>query len=182
MNDPNKLLFIHIPKTGGMSIKSIIGGLLFDLDFNDRHLTAEAFCSRISKQLYDKLYKFTVVRNPYDRLVSYYYFMLNDIDHKEHVVQTQTLSEYIVWASEGNVATQFEQVSIHGRIAVNRLLKFENLQEDWSELAQEFGLQEYLPCVNESMHSYWQDEFSPADMQIIYESFEVDFKMFGYCK
>lgn len=175
-----ELLFIHIPKTGGMSIKSILEGSLFDLDFNNRHLFAVEFCARISKQLYDKLYKFTVVRNPYDRLVSYYYFMLKDDFHVDHIVHTQSLSEYVVWACEGGVSTQFEQVSLNGRIAVDRILYFETLQDDWEQLAYEFALESQLPVTNASSHMHWCNELSEEDMGLIYKSFLVDFKMFGY--
>lgn len=180
MSEAKPLLFIHIPKTGGMAIKSILKDSLFDLDFKNRHLFAREFCDRISRQLYDKLYKFTVVRNPYDRLVSYYYFMLNDVDHTDHIVHTQTLSEYIAWACDDNVSTQFEQISLNGRIAVDRILYFETLQEDWERLAVEFNLPTVLPALNTSAHMHWCNELSIGDMESIYDSFLVDFKMFGY--
>ena len=183
MKDPDKLLFIHIPKTGGMSIRSMLNATLFDLDFGNRHLSAVGYCSKISRELFDKLYKFTVVRNPYDRLVSYYYFMQTDDSHPMHIeLRELTLSEYIERACNFAVYTQFKQVEIEGRIVVDRILRFENLDEDWKQLATEFGLPEFLPKVNTSAHCNWQEELSISDMGAVYKSFEVDFKMFGYNK
>lgn len=181
MNDPNRLLFIHIPKTGGMSIKEMLKDTLFDLDLDNRHLSISELRDKLTKPLFDKLFKFTVVRNPYDRLVSYYYFMQTDDSHPEHTrLRELTLSEYVDWACDFNLSTQFMQISIEGRLAVDCILRFENLAEGWLSLAKQFGLPSELPHVNKSEHEHWEQELTEEDKRKIYNSFEIDFMMLCY--
>lgn len=76
----NSLTFIHVPKTGGTSI----GEWIVDSSYEYRKLFDADHASFF---LIDEAYKkdlFAVVRNPYDRLVSYYYHYGNMIYNKSH--------------------------------------------------------------------------------------------------
>ena len=65
-SDDLQCCFIHIPKTAGTSIGKL---LLDDLNAYDNkcHLTLQPYLR------YPDYYKFTFIRNPWDRIVSYYY-------------------------------------------------------------------------------------------------------------
>jgi len=74
----NHTLFIHIPKTGGTSLVSHICRCC-DLRPNtriDKHITLQALhnrgCGKVN--VWDTIV--TLIRNPYARMVSLYYFML----------------------------------------------------------------------------------------------------------
>ena len=71
-----KCIYIHIPKTGGMSIESILGSNLKNI--HQRPLSIKhGYPSEWKYPKYwKKYYKFTFVRNPWDRAVSAYYFNL----------------------------------------------------------------------------------------------------------
>lgn len=98
----DKIIFIHIPKTGGSTIeyallasqgiklplenvhRSIFENLteqeldLFLIDKNQdkpQHMTAQWYKQNLID--YDSYYKFAVVRNPYDRFLSEYYWQKN---------------------------------------------------------------------------------------------------------
>lgn len=102
----NKLIFIHIPKTGGTSIEHTLGLLdkdhLFSfkrsvismpeiaenfqglekniiLSITPQHLTS-CHLQKIVKN-YDLYTKFTIIRNPYDRVVSEYHY-IKTMPHK----------------------------------------------------------------------------------------------------
>ena len=65
----NKIVFIHIPRTGGTSIKSALN--LHDKIYKEDvyHMSA----NDIPKECED-YFKFTFVRNPFDRFVSLYFY------------------------------------------------------------------------------------------------------------
>ncbi len=78
---------VNIPKTGGSSFSD----LFYKLDPDARessskingneppygHMTASRIRSRVGDKVYDKYFKFTFIRNPYDWFKSYYLHRLN---------------------------------------------------------------------------------------------------------
>ncbi len=70
-----KVIFIHIPKTGGVSIgDALLQTSWFKLT-EPRHLTAATLKERMGAETFNNNFIFTMVRNPWDRLVSAYYFL-----------------------------------------------------------------------------------------------------------
>lgn len=66
-----KIIFIHAPRTSGTSIeKSILNGKL--VPDTMKHLRASQF-KKMFHEDWDKFYKFTIVRNPWDRVISMYH-------------------------------------------------------------------------------------------------------------
>ena len=79
----SKVLFVHIPKTAGTTIETALGlksaeclydfqGKKADQIVTRQHLFASEYRNIIDNV--DNLYRVSVVRNPYDRLVSAYHF------------------------------------------------------------------------------------------------------------
>lgn len=71
-----KLIFIHVPKCAGRSINDL---------FNQRfdHFTDRYYEQEYNKQWHNSEFiKFTIVRNPFDRLLSMYTYMMQ---HRRHI-------------------------------------------------------------------------------------------------
>ena len=92
--EDQKTIFIHIPKTGGTSITK-----KFLPDFQDfKHKDFLSYKNLLKDKINN--YKiFTVVRNPYDRIVSYF---------NMHITQTPFLQEKIIERSPQNIRKAFE--------------------------------------------------------------------------
>jgi hypothetical protein len=75
-----KLIFIHVPKTGGTSIEKILNlrnnyngyGILENKAL--QHLKWNSYKLFLGDNIFNNYYKFSVVRNPIDRLISEYYW------------------------------------------------------------------------------------------------------------
>ena len=68
--DKEKLIFVHIPKNAGSAIKS----LFFEKDELEtpfKHKTINEIKKENPKE-YNSYRKFAIVRNPYDRMISWY--------------------------------------------------------------------------------------------------------------
>ena len=80
----NKLIFIHIPKTGGTTIekffnlrKKINGYGDASGDFKGKslqHLIGLDIRKILGEKVFNNFFKFTIVRNPIDRVISEYYW------------------------------------------------------------------------------------------------------------
>ncbi len=63
-------IFIHIPKCAGVSVcQSLFGNL------GPGHLTLRQHQEVLDSRTFDSMFKFSFVRNPWDRLVSAFYFL-----------------------------------------------------------------------------------------------------------
>jgi len=90
-----KVIFIHIPKTGGMSItnifrkdpKSSFNGMKFGIREKDGtirkdgilmgpHGTIKDHKRLMDKDIFDEYFKFSVIRNPWDRFASIYKYFI----------------------------------------------------------------------------------------------------------
>ena len=66
------ILFIHVPKTGGISVKRALYG---DINRGHGHVRAITYRTKLGKNTFNNLFKLAVVRNTWDRLVSAYHYL-----------------------------------------------------------------------------------------------------------
>ena len=78
LSNEHKFFFMHIPKTGGTSLRNALNTLIqspqpyTERDMEKKHRPAHLVKDETDN--WDNLWKFTFIRNPYDRMVSYYTF------------------------------------------------------------------------------------------------------------
>ena len=102
----NKCIFVHIPKAAGISI----GYSLFGRHTGN-HTTIEEYQIAFNKQEFECFFKFTFVRNPFDRLFSAFHFMRkggrNPDDARwteEHLSKFNTFEDFVLnWVNEENI-------------------------------------------------------------------------------
>src|ERR1043166_7912897 len=141
-----RFLFVHIPKTAGNSIQSIlreysqdeIVALRGEQDGIERfglrnpkykikkHSTLVEYRTALGEARFRDLYKFTCVRNPWDRMVSYYFTPtqnVKDWDRKKFkkvVSKALSVADYL----------RLEKDEADPFCNVDYLMRFENLAED----------------------------------------------------
>ena len=71
-----KCIYIHIPKTGGMSIETILGENIKNLHQQSIKIKHGTPFEWDYPKYWKDFYTFTFVRNPWDRVVSSYLFNL----------------------------------------------------------------------------------------------------------
>lgn len=74
--EKHKCLFIHIPKTGGSSVENMFlnnGESKSEIDCNLKHLTFYECKKKFGRGVLNDYFKFSVVRNPWDRFYSYWF-------------------------------------------------------------------------------------------------------------
>ena len=66
--DKHKIIFVHIPKNAGTSVKNLFSKKL-ERPFQNKTINE---IKKENPKAYNSYRKFTVVRNPYDRVISWY--------------------------------------------------------------------------------------------------------------
>ena len=202
-----RLIFVHVPKTGGTSI--IYGtGNSWEL----RGANGEFIHSTISdyrSYVADGYSTFSVVRNPCDRFLSCYRFSISDrnfwhrkggVPHSDRVFcSIHDIDEILEalhsqvdpdtgWLRSGDLVhqswmPQFRYVTDGGRIVVDRLLRFETLSSDYAVLAHDYGLGgNTLKHMNRSDVPQDFVTLSGKQLDMIHEIYRKDFEILGYDK
>lgn len=170
-----RCLFVHIPKTAGQSIEAYFmqhlklpeserDALLLSKNSDPRlgpprlsHLKASEYLSggHITPELFQAYYKFSFVRNPWDRLVSFYKYRghAHRYDFKtfvfRHMPKPSWTNDYC------HVTPQYDFLYQDGRCQVDFVGRFENLQADFDRVCEAVGLpQGKLPHANKSLQRH----------------------------
>lgn len=200
-----KFLFLHIPKTGGSSMQE---ALYHFLDFEYAgisHATLLNYKHYLDKDLYDSLFKFTTIRNPWDLQVSCWrYFVLpNKIE--------MSFDEYIKWKFEGSILDMVDRLPrdvegmsvdflqtafyIHrtpltywfidesGNFLVDYILTLERYNEHFKTVCSHLGIDNvFIPKHNVSNNNDepYQNLYTEETKKIVSKVFSLDIKLFGY--
>jgi len=111
-----------------------------------RHNSANQIRSYIGKKIWNSYYKFCVVRNPWDRLLSYY-FWRNKSEPRPGI------SEFLESKWHANLLTfGINLYTDIDKIVVDKICLYESLEEDLEEVRLRIGLPEklVLPRANAS--------------------------------
>jgi hypothetical protein len=152
-----------------------------------QHLTYQEIMTNKKFHQNKKLIKFTIIRNPYDRIISAYHFLGKNLTFKHFVYWVyQELDNYYRKNVKPFVVIlpQWEfLVDELGKIRIPHLIKFENLNEEFKKFCDKYKLKLDLPHINKRVRNkkileYYDQEL--ADM--VYHIYRWDFKLLKFKK
>jgi aromatic ring-cleaving dioxygenase len=178
-------IFIHITKTAGTSIGNAIGLPV------KHHLTAKEVIAKIGKQKWNTAYKFTFVRNPWDKVVSLYEYRRKKDKTKiasRNIPFTEwvklTLGPHSDPFYYNNVKSFQPQVEwlkdAEGNIDIDFIGKFESIHADFEQIKLAIGTSAELPHLNATSRSNYRDYYTDETRQIIAAWYKEDIEAFGY--
>jgi hypothetical protein len=146
------------------------------------HVTALTVKRCLSAGLYSGLFKFAFVRNPWDRLVSRYSYLLRSENHPRHrLIKTMNFEDYLHWEIRRGKMSQHTYVcDRRGKLIVDFIGRFERLHEDFSKICERLQLRAELPKANASSHRDYREYYTPATRELVAKNFQRDIQLFGY--
>jgi len=176
--------FIHIPKTGGTSI---IHALKLNSSSVKKHGKSTKYIGGHSTLREYTPNTFTVVRNPFDRLVSSFCYAKtkNNFYYKKHPYYEYIADcdfeafVRILSAVEGffQLRPQSDYICDNkNNLLVDHVLKYENLQEDFNKF---WDIK--LPHLNKSDRDKdWKKYYNKNTIKSVYKFYKKDFEIFNY--
>ena len=180
-------LFIHIPKTAGISVSNSIFG-----DVKWGHRTVNYYKSYYGDEVFNSLYKFCFVRNPYDRLFSAYTFLknggINDQDlafSQKYLEEYLTFEDFVLRGLEKkeimqwvHFKPQYTFVCDEGdKIVMDFVGKMETINEDFKYLCKQININN-VELKKLNMSSVKKNYFSEEVKSIIKTKYQKDFTHF----
>lgn len=181
-----EVIFIHILKTAGTSVINAIGQ-----DFK-LHLPVTEVLRRVGEDNYHQAYTFSFVRNPWDKVYSHYKY---NVKTNQHLMKTHPINfndwvlkcfgphkDYFYYHRQIQFTDQLTWlIDETGKIKVDFIGRFENLNEDFEIVKNKLELQNSLPHLNKTQkEKSYQEQYNAQSREIIAQVFKRDIEYFNY--
>jgi hypothetical protein len=198
----HKFIFFAIPKTGTHSIRFALRphlgnedeeqvGLfhqskLNTIDFyrRDGHLTVADIKPFISDEIWNSYYKFSFVRNPWDRLISTFFFRNRNLPLQPELIipyikkklEDKDFEASLFYKSQANYL-----VDENKNLAIDFIGKTETMQADFEKICQKIGIEPtILDQKNQSVHHHYKSYYDDDLKELIASVYKKDIALFNY--
>jgi len=199
--------FFHVPKTAGSSVRVALGRHATCVDdyWANRalarigipvncfapwpytklrpHASAATLAAWVPPEIFERLFKFAFVRNPWDLLVSYWHYLRHNPGHHRGRI-ARRLPDFAAYVEYEIRRGQFSQSGLlcdrRGRLLVDFVGRYESLPTDFTFVCRRIGIEATLPRVNAGRRGDYRDYYTPALAARVAEAFAADVERFGY--
>ena len=186
----HKCIFIHIPKSAGSTIHSILKNKSCTVTSDHKTM----YDLSLRRSTIKQCFKFTFVRNPWDRFVStYFYFKKYGRDNLGDMMTGYIVNSFNSFRDFAinfpNIPNQLfryphfnEQVSwMQGQPPFDFIGRFENLQDDFNTVCNKLSIPvQKIPRLNPSRHGHYTKYYDNETREIVAERYAKDIEHFGY--
>ena len=198
-----KYLFVHINKSGGGIITKNMetNG---NVELTGYHRSLSKMISLIPKEKHNQLYIFTVVRNPWDRMISLYFYYKDKNYHSEFFSGDPEIdNDFNKWIKY-IYSDKFDKTRIHSDVNVftncfsnqlnwlkdknenimriNKILKFENMKSELNDfLKTKLQLKNIIDeKVHPTNHDHYSKYYNEESKELVRLNYKEDIDFFGY--
>jgi hypothetical protein len=189
-----KFIFLHLPKTGGTSINSSLSSYCKHPanDSNSgafsKHARIETMYNNIGKDKFDEYFKFTIVRNPWDRILSLYFWGTQIKPNRGIQQNWITEDNFSSWIKTTFVKDKLYQIwpnqidlmSMNKKNTIDFTGRFENLETDWNYICNKLGVDNELKFLYSTKHKPYYEYYDTESIEIINKFYTNDIKTFNY--
>lgn len=144
------------------------------------HMRGERVKQLIGERIWNSYFKFCFERNPWDKVISGYYYGYRDSEDDSK----PTLSEYI---QKGNLkySSSHYIYTSKGKVIVDKVFLYENLDESLREISNYLNLPEplELPKAKAGLRKdrrHYREILSESERDVIAQSYRREIKLFDY--
>jgi len=185
-----KIIFVHIPKTAGISVAKAIFG-----DVSLEGHRSIMFYKNLLNEDFSEYFTFSVVRNPWDRLYSAFKFLekggINIHDrnaYEQYLEEYKDFEDFVINGLNKKMIYEIMHFipqseficSKDGKIDVNYIARFENLKDDISKLSEKINNPIELDHHNSNKKVSYKEIYTSDMIKKVEEIYKMDVINFNY--
>ncbi|MGX2041936.1 sulfotransferase family 2 domain-containing protein [Methylocaldum sp. MU1018] len=206
-------LFVHIAKTGGTSVRDA----LWRQKWTDPYRIPQFLCSKLSamtghkigakfprhakiiaakemlpREVFEGLFKFAFVRNPWDLQVSSYHHIRRE--RPQLITHIDSFEAFLRWKLDparppqyhADMSTELQSdyvIDLHGNTVVDFLGRYEFLIEDFDTACKRIGIKTpKLPHSRKAAdrRKDYREYYDDVTAQLVADHYRADIERFGY--
>lgn len=189
----HRCIFVHVPKCAGIAVAQSLFG-----NHGGHHMGIRQYQLAFTEAEFSNFFKFTFVRNPWDRLYSAYRYLEAGGRHiiaKEwfdrELRQFGSFREFVLrWLNEQSVNSYLHFVPQHrflvdcrNRQCLDFVGRFEHLERDFAHVCRQLGIERKLEVRNVTKGSAvpsYRDAYDQESTDIVARIYRRDIELFGY--
>lgn len=183
----HRAIFVHIPKTGGSSVAQALFG-------ESRHVPYFEY-EHASPGKFKRFFKFSFVRNPWDRLVSTFFFLksggMNEMDRRFATEQLAAYDGFAAfvggWLTRENIWSWVHFRPQHYfvcdadlRPRMDFVGRMETIDADFRTVSTRLGIEAELKWTNRGNHRHYAEYYSHELRERVAAVYADDIATFGY--
>ncbi len=192
----HQFIFIGIPRTGTVTVRNILDPYTphtlhpqkqnYTLPMGDErrvdHATAIELRAHLSQEIWGRYFKFSVVRNPWDRVVSWF----NSMYFKR---QGAIFDDWLRSGGLDQPDYEFNHMApaVHwlldqeGKIAVDYIIRFECYAQGLEHVLKRINLDvKQIPRLNVAKRLHYRDLYTSETRDIVANYYAEDIERFNY--
>jgi hypothetical protein len=154
------------------------------------HMPALQIKQKLGDDIWNRYFKFCVVRNPYEIIISHFFFQSRKNSKPDHELFKLTPDElrnrFRIWLETANLPNDCERYMIDGVICINDFIRYENLHADIERICHKLDI-EYSPDLLPTFKAEFRPAHATADTlytketkEIVEKRYAFDLDYFGY--
>jgi len=148
-------------------------------------MPASSIRVQLGEALWSSYFKFCVVRNPYERAVSYFYYW------RAHLIESKPDTapdpvQFERWLEASGFPDDRQVYTIDGRVCMDRVIRYECLAEDLREICDRLAVAwepGRLPSFKAGVRPSWatlEELYTPRSEEIVRNACAFELRAFGY--
>lgn len=207
VSDRHKFIFIHVPRSAGTSMHHALRTwetrwTKWRLDYSKAqwgrsypHYLAREIHPIVGDKRFESYAKLAFVRNPWDRIVSRYYYLRRQKDNNPNRVLNErgyyppgdlTFLEWLKGSTRNCIhplewRPQMAWLTDEsGKFVVDHVGRFEHVEDDFRRICHEIGIDVSLPKINSAKEGHYRDHYDEEAKEIIASRFAEDIAEWEY--
>jgi hypothetical protein len=149
------------------------------------HMPAEQIREKVGADIWDSYFKFCVIRNPYEKAISSFYFFQQQPMHKQTHFEDEP-SRFECWLDSCTPPIDRDKYLLDDKFCLDDVIRHETLEADMERICNRLNIPwdaAYLPTYKSGLrprHASARNRYTDKSTRIVSDTYDFEIDYFNY--